>query len=97
VLRDSRGVAVALLTLAPLTTSLAMRALPVALVGNRAVTFGVDCAVSFGVIWAAVPMCIAIWPQMQQASPADLEPQFRHDRHPATGGTLDKVWFNRGL
>ena len=86
-----------LLTLAPLATGMAMRAIPAALAAQSPVAVAVDCCVSFFVIWLSVPLCIAIWPQMSTASPTDLEPEFHAMKHPITGITIDAVWFNRGL
>jgi hypothetical protein len=88
---------VALLTLAPLATAMAARALPASLATRRSATFAVECCVSFAVIWAAVPMCIAIWPQRQATPPASLEDHFHKLRHPVTGVAIDKMYFNRGL
>ena len=86
---------VLLLSFAPLLSALARRSLPRRLAAGRAAPLATEALVNFGVIWASVPLCMAIFPQREQVEPQRLEPEF--GRHPATGEELRVVYFNKGL
>ena len=76
----------ALLTLAPLVSSLALRAFPAR--APAPVAYAVDLCTSFLVIWLSVPLCIAIWPQRTSLPGRSLEePFWQHEQ----------VHFNKGL
>ena len=77
---------VALLSLAPIASAVALRTLPAL---PRAAAGAVDLGASFVVIWLSVPLCVAIFPQHTSAPAAALEERFRHG-----GGRL---FFNKGL
>lgn len=87
----------ALLTVAPLATAGTLALLPARLGAMRALRLGVDCCVSFIVIWASVPLCMAIFPQRQTAATVELEPWLANARHPRSGAPVREVWFNKGL
>ena len=88
---------IALLTVTPIASGAALAALPASLAARQGVRFTLDLAVSFGVIWAAVPLCIALYPQRDCARLEALEPGFHGLCHPTTGARLECVWFNKGL
>ena len=86
---------VLLLTAAPLVAGLALRCLP----SRRSwlLTNAVELGTSFLVIWASVPLCIALWPQRDCVPIARLEPHLHGATHPLTGEPVLEVYFNKGL
>lgn len=80
----------ALLTLAPLLTAPAVSLVGAAGVTAAPVVLGVELSVQFGLIWALVPLCMAIFPQQETVARAALEPPLRGDGQ-------GRVTFNKGL
>lgn len=78
---------VALLTVAPLVSGVALRALPAS--APRLASTALDLGVTFGVIWLCVPLCLALFPQHTSARASTLEERF-HEGPPT-------VYFNKGL
>ena len=79
---------VGLLTLTPL-----LAAARAARMRAPAAKLGVEAAVSFALIWAIVPMAMALFPQRAAVRLATLEPHLG-------GGGADRdalVYFNKGL
>ena len=80
----------ALLTLAPLLTAPAVSLVSAAGVTAAPARLGVELSVQFGLIWALVPLCMAIFPQQETMPRAALEPPLRGDGQ-------GRVTFNKGL
>lgn len=77
---------VALLTLAPVASTAALRVLPAGL--PRSIAAVVDVGSTFGVIWISVPLCIAIFPQHTDLPGTRVEERF---------AAHERVFFNKGL
>ncbi|KAL1527839.1 hypothetical protein AB1Y20_009219 [Prymnesium parvum] len=88
---------VALLTLTPISSSVALAALPASLASRKAIRFSLDLVVSFVIIWLAVPLCIAIYPQRECLPIEKVEECYHGVRHPIDGTIIQEVWFNKGL
>ena len=58
----------------------------------KAIPIGLNLSLITAVSFIALPLALAVFPQQQQISADDLEPEFR-----GKGGDGGKVWFNRGL
>lgn len=56
------------------------------------VPIGLNLGLITVVSFAALPLALAVFPQQQEISADDLEPEFH-----GKGGDRGKVWFNRGL
>ena len=80
---------VALLTVSPLVSGAVLSALAVRGAAARA---GVELAAQFGVIWASVPLSIAVFPQHTSLPASAIEPELVAKRPGAT-----RVAFNKGL
>ena len=80
---------VALLTVSPLVSGAVLSALAVRGAAARA---GVELAAQFAVIWASVPLSIAVFPQHTSLPASAIEPELVAKRPGAT-----RVAFNKGL
>ena len=80
---------VALLTVSPLVSGAVLAALAVRGAAARA---GVELAAQFAVIWASVPLSIAVFPQHTSLPASAIEPELVAKRPGAT-----RVAFNKGL
>lgn len=56
------------------------------------IPIGINLGLITAVSYVALPLALAVFPQHQQISAEDLEPEFH-----GKGGVDGKVWFNRGL
>lgn len=79
-----------LLTLAPILTAPAVSLVGAVGVTAAPVRLGVELSVQFGLIWALVPLCMAIFPQQETVARVALEPPLR-------GDGVGRVTFNKGL
>ncbi len=59
---------------------------------SMAIPIGLNLGLITVVSYIALPLALGVFPQQQEISADDLEPQFH-----GKGGDAGKVWFNRGL
>lgn len=83
---------VGLLTLTPL-----LAAPPAACVHGPAAKLGVEAAVSFGLIWAIVPLAMALFPQRASVRLSALEPDLARGGDATRPRDREVVYFNKGL
>jgi tricarboxylate carrier len=86
-----------LLTATPLCVSAALVMLPASIVASSAGRACTELGVSFAVIWLAVPLSLAVFPQRECISIDSVEPAVR-EAWDAQGGEEPRVvYFNKGL
>jgi len=64
--------------------------------GNPKLKTPAELVVISAMLWAGLPLAIALFPQQSELSVKKLEPQF-HSLRDQNGKPIEKVYFNKGL